>query len=120
MGREGVEGRCVELIEVVVGRDLDDAGKRSGDGSMHDDVPSPPIQRLEHDSARSGPRDGGGPCRVVDGAFEGAGGGTDSTVKDGGGGGGVRYVSRALCHVFCCALGGVDDLSPPCHIVLAH
>ncbi len=57
---------------------------RSRDRSAHDDVPSPPIRRPEHDGARSGPRDGGGSRRVADGAFEfeGAGGGTDSTVKD--------------------------------------
>ncbi len=27
IGHEGVEGRCVESIEVVVGRDLNDAGE---------------------------------------------------------------------------------------------
>jgi hypothetical protein len=59
---------------------------RSGDGSAHDDVPSLPIRRLEHDSAQSGPRDGGGPHRVVNGAFEGTGGGTNLTVKKGVGG----------------------------------
>jgi hypothetical protein len=29
---------------------------RSGDGSAHDDVPSPPIPRLEHGGAQSGPK----------------------------------------------------------------
>jgi hypothetical protein len=59
---------------------------RSGDGSAHDDVLSPPIQCLEDNGTPSGPRDGGGPCCVINGAFKGVGRGTNLTMKEGVGG----------------------------------
>ncbi len=67
-----------------------------------------------------GPRDRGGPPCVVDGAFEGAGGETDSTVKEGVGVGGTEGGRRGkvkFCVMFhVVLLGGSMILAP--HIVL--